>query len=237
MLNTRVRLARPPVLSFTGLFALLLLVACGLSAEERLARGQTAYTDGEFRAAAIDARSVLQAEPDNAEARLLLGRAALEIGDLGSADKELRRAIELGVPKGRVAVDLGRLLLAQQQHQQLLDELTPEVQAAADEPVVVMRLRAEAHLGLGNTVEARELYQAVLAADDRDLQAMLGIVFDLPGRRALRAGARDARRGARHRRGLRARVADVGHDAHGHAQCPAGRSRFRESGGTRGSAG
>jgi len=163
-------------MSISGLLFAFLVAACGLSAEERLARGQQAYDDGEYRAAAIDARSVLQEEPQNVDGRLLLGRAALRIGDLDSAEKELRRAIELGTDQSTVAVELGRVLLAKQNYQQLLDEITLDSGASDADTIEIRRLQASAHLGLGNVAEARELYQEILAADDRDAAAMLGIV-------------------------------------------------------------
>ena len=86
-----------------------LIASCGLGIDnsDRLARGKLAYDNGEFRAAIIDTKRILQDEPENAEARLLLGRASLRVGDVSAAAKELQKAVDLGVDKSAVVVDLG----------------------------------------------------------------------------------------------------------------------------------
>ena len=85
-----------------------------MDSADRLERGQQAYTAEEYRAAIIDAKNVLQEEPQNVDARLLLGRASVQVGDGISAEIELRRAVELGTEFAAVAVDLGRAMLLQE---------------------------------------------------------------------------------------------------------------------------
>ena len=81
-----------------AVWTLFFISACGiaLNTEARLARGQQAYDSGDYRAAIIDAKNILQTEPDHIGARLLLGRSSIGVGDIRSAEKELRRALELG---------------------------------------------------------------------------------------------------------------------------------------------
>ena len=61
----------------------MFLASCGLAMDSaaKLERGQEAFNNGEYRAAIIDAKAVLQEEPDNRDARLLLGRSAVIVGD------------------------------------------------------------------------------------------------------------------------------------------------------------
>ena len=59
------------------------------SARDYQARGDT-------QAAIIQLKNAVQKQPDNAEARLLLGQASLIVGDPTSAEKELRRASRNG---------------------------------------------------------------------------------------------------------------------------------------------
>ncbi|HKL64363.1 MAG TPA: tetratricopeptide repeat protein, partial [Woeseiaceae bacterium] len=131
------RVLRPSVRSVIFRALILVLVAstaaCGLALtnEARLERAQEAYEAGDYRAAIIDLRNILQQEPDNASARVLLGRAAIRQGDPATADKELRRAIELGTPLHSVATDLGQAMLQLRQFNELLDEIRPEL--ATDE--------------------------------------------------------------------------------------------------------
>ena len=72
----------------------LLLSACGteLSDQEYVSRAKDALDKGELRSASIYLKNALAQNPNNAEARWLLGKAHLDIGDGGSAEKELLRA-------------------------------------------------------------------------------------------------------------------------------------------------
>ena len=91
--------------------------------EDRLARGEQAYADGDYRAAIIDAKDVLLDEPDNLRGRLLLGRASVKVGDGPSAEKELLRAIQLGSAQTDVAAEMARALLIQRKFQAVLDDV------------------------------------------------------------------------------------------------------------------
>ncbi len=176
MREAPVRTGSRRLLTLAGALTFLLLAACGLSDDDRLSRGEAAFEAGEFSAAAIDARTVLQSQPQNVAGRILLGRAALRLGELDSAEKEFRRALELGADKARVAVDLGQVLFALQNYQQVLDEISPDLGANAQAKVEITRLRGDANLALGKTSEARGLYQQILVVDDQDAAAMLGVV-------------------------------------------------------------
>src|SRR6185503_19255151 len=66
---------------------------------------------GDYKASVIQIKNVLQKEPDNAEARYLLGLAALRSGDLVSAELELRRASELGLQSDDLQLALARTFL------------------------------------------------------------------------------------------------------------------------------
>jgi putative PEP-CTERM system TPR-repeat lipoprotein len=156
--------------------ASMLFGSCGLAldSQAKLARGQEAFDNGEYRAAIIDAKAVLQEEPDNLDARLLLGRASVIVGDSAAAEKELRRAIELGASQAEVLVDLGRSMLQQAKFQEVLTEITTELVDDSDQ-TRVMRIRADALLQLGRPAEARELFTAVLDLDDSDLDAQVGV--------------------------------------------------------------
>lgn len=177
------RTARPGVFSSDRsifLYALLTLFisSCGLGmdSQERLDRAQQAFDDGEYRAAIIDAKNVLLDDPENAAARLLLGRASVEDGDGISAEKELRRAVELGVDKGTVLPYLGRALLMQGKFQKVLDEIDPEIANSETDRLSAMRSLGEAYIGLNEPATAREKFIEVLAVDAEDIDAQLGVV-------------------------------------------------------------
>ncbi|HET6629003.1 MAG TPA: XrtA/PEP-CTERM system TPR-repeat protein PrsT [Woeseiaceae bacterium] len=173
-----IRAIRRETRSLAILFVPLLLAAgCGLAMDnaDRLERAKTAFANSEFRAAIIDTRNILQQEPDNREARLLLGRSALRVNDAATAEKELRRALELGVDPGAVIADLGQALLALREHEKLLEEITPNLAGTGEERLTVLRLRGDALMGLDRPADARAAYQEVLAAAGDNLPALLGL--------------------------------------------------------------
>jgi tetratricopeptide (TPR) repeat protein len=160
-----------------GFLALLLMSGCGLTMdnEDRLDRGEQALAEGDFRAAIIDAKDVLLDEPDNPRGRLLLGRASVEVNDGASAEKELRRAIQLGMAPAEVAAELARALLLQGKFDQVLNEVSLNDLGSGEVEVSVRRAHGGAYLGLNQPVLAREMYSSVLQLQPDDLDARLGI--------------------------------------------------------------
>lgn len=163
---------------FLVVLVALVVAGCGLGMDTqgRLDRGQKALAAGEYRAAVIDAKNILLEEPNNAAARLLLGRASVEIGDGISAEKELRKAAELGSESSAVLVDLGRALLLQSKFNQIMEDINPKLAATGADRLAAMRTRGEALIGLRQPVAAREIFAEVLASDADDILAQLGVV-------------------------------------------------------------
>ena len=98
------------------------LQACnGPSKAQLLAAAKTSVSHGDWKTAIIQLKSVLQQDPDSAEARTLLGESLLETGDAPGASLELRKAIELKAPPDQVAPLLARSLLRQGETRKITD--------------------------------------------------------------------------------------------------------------------
>ena len=161
-----------------ALCALLFVSACGLGmdTDARLERAQQAYDSGEYRAAIIDTKNILQKEPENVAARLLLGRSSVRVGDPRAAEKELRRAVELGTDKGEVIVDLGRALLMLGEFEQIEAEITTDLAVDDEARLAILRIRGDALLAQARSVEARDLYLEILAERGDDFDTMIAVV-------------------------------------------------------------
>ena len=72
-------------------------LGCSESADSLVASGDAALAKGDYRTAQIQLTSALQKDGNNVRARWLLGELSLAVEDGASAEKEIRRAGELGV--------------------------------------------------------------------------------------------------------------------------------------------
>jgi len=97
----------------------------------------------------------LQANPENAEARFMLGSINLDVGDFASAEKEFRRARKAGWAEQEVMPGLARALLGLQDYRKLLEETALQDSWPASVRANLLALRAVAEAALGNMDQAR----------------------------------------------------------------------------------
>ena len=117
---------------------------------------------GEYSAAVIQLKNVLLIEPGNAEARLLLGNVYLEQKDGLSAEKELSRALDLGVPRETVLTPLGRAWLMTGQYDKVLQGLVQESGDSSELALNIQLLQGQAYLATGTLAMAEEKFTRVL---------------------------------------------------------------------------
>jgi len=158
-----------------GLSALL-ISSCGLGmdTQDRLHRGQQAFSDGEYRAAVIDAKNVLLDEPDNLTARLLLGWSTAELGNNQSwnciktgdfrAIEVVRRAYANQPEKSAVVDTLGWILVKKGALQDGIAMLRHATEMDQDRPEVRYHLAA-ALVAAGDTEEAKSVLQETLTTE------------------------------------------------------------------------
>ncbi len=170
-MNTARRTNLPRLI--TGMLLLLLVAACGQepTADERVERARDHQAEGEYRAAIIELRNALREQSDHATARLLLGQLYVEVEQMPSAEKELRRARELGAPVEELAVPLGIALIQSGKPDAVLEELDPDDSWAASVRAGVYGLRARAHISKGDASAASEALERADAAAAGNLQA------------------------------------------------------------------
>lgn len=136
--------------------------------EQLLAEAKQYQQKGETKAALIELKNAVANSPENGEARLALGVLNVETGDFVSAEKELRKALSLGIDKNRALAPLARSLEQQGKFKEMLDAIPAETAASSAELLV---LRGNAHLDLGEADKAKEAYEqaAKLAPDNGDV--------------------------------------------------------------------
>ncbi|MCC5870155.1 MAG: tetratricopeptide repeat protein, partial [Gammaproteobacteria bacterium] len=168
-------------LSSARLLALAALVAMTLftagcdrsSPEQRLERAEAQFVRGDYALASIELRNVLQEQPDNARARLLLGLTAQRLGDLPGAEEHLSRARALGVAVDDYALSLAAVLTQLRRSTaalHVLDDID-ETARAAD----WYSARGDALSSDDQREAARRAYTRALELDANHYDATLGL--------------------------------------------------------------
>lgn len=167
---------RPVAHGFALLCVGLWLGGCGLaSGRGGLEAGLKYQAGGQYRAAYIEAKKVLQRDSKNGEAWLLLGHASLMLGDPNDALNDLQNAQANGVQQARWAVPMARALLVTQQYDKALQTLSADQPFEPKVAVQVDVLRGDAYVGLKQPEQAKQSYQAALASDPKDPRALVGL--------------------------------------------------------------
>lgn len=175
-----------PVLSMV----LALLPGCGPlggSAEDHLLRAKDLEAQGQIREAVIEYKNAVQKSPDSAEARLLLGQAYLKVSDGAAAEKELKRARELGVGAETLLVPLGEAYLAQGKHKELLAEIQPGKETAPANKGKILRLRADVLDAQRQYGDACKLYEEALPLNPSHVNTYWGLSECAVGKRDMPA--------------------------------------------------
>ena len=141
------------------------LSGCGASIPDRLAQLRQSMAKPDRATALLQAKSLLQAHPNQPEARQLLGSLLLETGDPLAAETELRRALELGRSESDVLPVLARALLASNQAGKLLLQFGKVDLPAGRAAAQLKAALAEAEATLGDLEAARKSLSQALRAD------------------------------------------------------------------------
>jgi len=105
----------------------MFLAACSPpSSKELLAKAQAYLAEDELSSAVIELKNILQKDPRNTEAQLLLGEIYISMGDFPLALRELEGALDSGIDKGRVQQQLLKTKNRQGKFREVIGELESE---------------------------------------------------------------------------------------------------------------
>ena len=150
------------------------LTACRNESTGDLIRSARDYqAKGDHKAAIIQLKNAVQKQPDNGEARLLLGRSSLVIGDPATAEKEFRKAAEYGQPPAAVSPWIAQSMLDGGEVDKVVAEFG---NAKLDDPKSNAALRVvvgQAQLRMRKFDDAATSFAAALAGDPSNVEAQL----------------------------------------------------------------
>lgn len=151
--------------SLSTLLLALVLTACSEKPEAMIISAKDYLAKNDRKAAVIQIKNALQADPQMPEARFLLGTTLLDGGDPVGAELELRKALDLKHPQDLVVPPLARTLLAQGQAKKLTDEFAKvELTQPAAKANLQMSLTT-AYAMLGKSDMAQSALEAALQAE------------------------------------------------------------------------
>jgi putative PEP-CTERM system TPR-repeat lipoprotein len=160
-----------------GLLAAALLAGCGRETPVDLIRSARDYqARNDHQAAIIQLKNALQKQPDNGEARLLLGQSSLVIGDPATAEKEFRKAAEFGQPAAVVMPLIAQAMLENGAIDKVVAEFAGRQLDDAKADAALRAAVGQAQMRMGRLDDATASYAAALTADPANLQAQLGQV-------------------------------------------------------------
>ena len=151
------------------------LIGCDrtLSVEQLSQDAQRLQDTGEFKAAVIQLKNAVQADPNNADIRFRLGVLHNKLGDGASAEKELKKTLELSPNHARASAELAGSLLRQGAFDRILAEIKLPAEGSANLADILV-VRAQAHAALRQIKQADADYLAALAARPEFPDALVG---------------------------------------------------------------
>lgn len=145
------------------------------SGQRHAEKAQEQAAQGELSAAAIEYKNALQKNPQDASARFALAELYLK-QELGrAAEKELLQARQLGMDEDRIGVPLGEALLLSQDYKRVLDLVSPAAAKTLEKRADMLRIHADAQLGLGQVDLACTQYKEALNLDANLAAAYWGL--------------------------------------------------------------
>jgi len=160
---------------FVLLSSILLIAISSCSAEKTFTdyiQDAKKYSDsGKPNLAVIEARNAVKADPDSPAARALLGIYELRTNNYQNSEKEIRKAIELGIPASDLIHDLSQALLKQRKFDEVLEL---DVESAQNKTkAIVLANKAAAHFALNDIASADNFASSALKIDANSAEALL----------------------------------------------------------------
>ncbi|WP_171014146.1 XrtA/PEP-CTERM system TPR-repeat protein PrsT [Chitinivorax sp. B] len=138
-------------------------------------RAQDFQAKGDRAAAVIQLKDLLQANPNNGDARMMLARLYMETGEPDLADIELGKAAALNVDKQKLALLTAQSLLNKAKFDKVLDTLTKGDPKLAMLPES-LTYQGAAYLGLKKPDLAEKSFRDALQQKADHVPAILGLV-------------------------------------------------------------
>ncbi|HQT25546.1 MAG TPA: tetratricopeptide repeat protein, partial [Burkholderiales bacterium] len=144
------------------------------TSQEYFNDAQRYHAKGDNKSAVIELKNALQKDPNNGDARFLLGEIYSETGDYAAAEDELQMAMQYEKYRKKVQIELGNVYLGRGEFQKIIDNLKIDAGMDAQTKAEVLAIRGNAYMGLGKTDEASTAFAESLKTSPGFQDALLG---------------------------------------------------------------
>ena len=156
------------------------IVGCGeKSSSEYVESANTALKTNDYKTAIIELKNAIKQEPEQAEARFLLGETYLKLRQYDFAEKELERALEFGYSPEKVIPLLSKTYQKNGANKSLF-KLTSKAKGL--KPIDLAQLKffqIQAYVTAGNDTKAQSLIDELKGISGGGPFAKLAFVYDL----------------------------------------------------------
>lgn len=145
---------------------------------ELIAEAKDHINQGDYDRARIELLNALQKNPNVIEARRLLAVVSLELGDGARAQKEIRKAMALGLSRADAQPILVRTLSMLGKPEAVISETDKPVPGISKaQQAIVLGLRGQALLAKERPGDAQQALEHALSLDDKAPQALVGMAM------------------------------------------------------------
>ena len=146
----------------------LMLSACGgksLTDTDYIRNAKELQQQNKLEASVIQLKNAIKFNPQNSEARWLLGLIYSDLAKWQSSEKELSAALRLGVSETAIFPSLSQVLLNQGKYQQIIEQIQIKQEFGNDLKVQLHSIFAEAYLGLDDKGSAEQSLAQAISID------------------------------------------------------------------------
>ncbi len=148
----------------TKIFNLLLIVfitSCSSpkTTDELLTEAQSLIQNGEAPEAVINLKNILQKDPNNYQARFLLGSAYLSADNYHSAEKEFQKSLSINPNENKTLLMLAKTQINLNQFENVIKSLKDNSLTDSEDKIYALLLLGQAYLSLDKIDQAKEKFQ------------------------------------------------------------------------------
>lgn len=158
----------------------LLLIITGCSektSEEYIALAETKIQQNDIPSAIIDLKNAISVNPRDAKSRFMLGELYAQRGSSASAEKELKRALELNYEPNKVLPLLANVYNLQFKHAEVIALVDSSRNLAPEVSTSLLLYKALAHFQLGEPYKAKKAVADANEISSDSLYSKLGNAY------------------------------------------------------------